>query len=136
MERIKRTLFDEVQGKVNHLDERVRMVGDQIDGVAKTIDRSEHSKCASITAMIREQEDIRQLVEGLAKRLDQLLGMSSTMQSEVSTAMQLEIRSQGKGSPLDRTKHRTRRKAECSCKHVRTGRSDGKPDHQVALQIA
>ena len=67
VERIKRTLVDEVQGKVTHLDERIRMAGDQIAGVAETIDRNEHSKCASITAMIREQEDIRRLVEGLAK---------------------------------------------------------------------
>ena len=73
VERIKRTLFDEVQGKVTHLDERIRMVGDQMDGVAKTIDRNEHSKCASITAMIREQKDIRRLVEELAKRLDRLV---------------------------------------------------------------
>ena len=91
VERIKRTLFDEVQEKVTHLDERIRMVGDQMDGVAKTIDRNEHSKCASIAAMIREQEDIRRLVEELAQRLDQPQEMSSTMQSEFSTAVQLEI---------------------------------------------
>ena len=56
---------------MTHLGERIRMIGDQMGGVAKTIDRDEHSKCASITAMIREQEDIRRLVEELAKRLDQ-----------------------------------------------------------------
>ena len=41
--------------------------------------------------MIREQEDIRRLVEELAKRLDQPQEMSSTTQSEFSTAVQLEI---------------------------------------------
>ena len=81
----------EVQGKVNHLEEKLRMIGDHMDGIAKTIDKNEHSKCASITAMIREQEDIRRLVEELAKRLDQPQEVSSAMQSEFSAAVQLEI---------------------------------------------
>ena len=38
-----------------------------------------------------EQEDIRRLVEELAKRLDQPQETSGTMQSEFSTAMQLEL---------------------------------------------
>ena len=70
VERIKRTLFDEVQEKVNHLEEKFRMIGEHMDGVAKTIDRNEHARCASIAAMIREQADVRRLVEELAKRLD------------------------------------------------------------------
>ena len=41
--------------------------------------------------MISEQEDIRGLVEGLANRLDQPQEVSSTMQGEFSTAVQLEI---------------------------------------------
>ena len=71
MERMKHTLYDDVRGKVTHLEEKFRMFGNHMDGITKTIDRSEHSKCASITAMISEQEDIRRLVEELAKRLDQ-----------------------------------------------------------------
>ena len=61
VERIKRTLFDVVQGKVDHLEEKFRMFGDHLDGITKTIDRNDHAKCASITAMISEQEDIRRL---------------------------------------------------------------------------
>ena len=92
IERIKHTLFDEVQGKVNHLEEKLRMWGDHMDGITKTIDRKTHSRSASITALIREQEDIRQLVERLAtNRLDQSQGTSSAMQGEFSTTMQLEI---------------------------------------------
>ena len=91
VERIKCTLFDEVQGKVNHLEEKLRMWSDHMDGITKTFDRNAHSRSASITALIREQEDIRQLVEGLANRLDQSQGTSSTMQSEFSTTVQLEI---------------------------------------------
>ena len=75
---IRRTLFDEVQEKVNTLDERIRMVADQLDGVARTIDRNTHSQCASIDALISEQKDIRQLVEGLARLLDQHQETSDT----------------------------------------------------------
>ena len=43
VEQIRRTLFDEVQVKVNTLDDRIGMVGDQLDGVTKTIDRNTHT---------------------------------------------------------------------------------------------
>ena len=48
MERIKHTLFDEVQRKVTHLDERLRMVVDHIEGITKTIDENTHSKVAGV----------------------------------------------------------------------------------------
>ena len=110
------------------------MWGDHMDGITKTIDKNTHSKCASITAMIREQEDIRQLFEGLANRLDQSQGTSSTMQSEFSTTVQLEI-SDLKAKVLRLTEQSTEQDGRFSCEHVRTGGSDRKPDHQVALQI-
>ena len=57
---------------MNHLEAKLRMWGDHMDGITKTIDKNTHSKCTSITALIREQEeDIRRLVEELARRLDQ-----------------------------------------------------------------
>ena len=67
------------------------MVIDHTEGIARTIDRYTHSRSASITALISEQEDIRQLVEGLADRLDQSQGTSSAVQSEISTNVKLEI---------------------------------------------
>ena len=91
VERINRTLFDVVQGKVDHLEEKFRMLSDHLAETANIIGRNEHAKCASITAMISEQEDIRQLVEELAGRLDPPQERSSTTQSEMSIAMQLEI---------------------------------------------
>ena len=91
VEQIRRTLVDEVQVKVNTLDDRIRMIGDQIDSVAKTIDRNTHSQSASISALISEQKDIRHLVEGLARLLDQHQETSGTMSSDASAAMQLEI---------------------------------------------
>ena len=66
VERINRTLFDVVQGRVDHLEEKFRMLSDHLSETAKVIDRNEHAKCASITAMISEQKDIRRLVEELA----------------------------------------------------------------------
>ena len=67
------------------------MVGDQLDGVARTIDRNSHSQCASIDALISEQKDIRQWVEGLARLLDQHQETSGTMSGDASAAIQLEI---------------------------------------------
>ena len=40
VERIKRTLFDEVQGKVTHLEERLQLWNDHMEGITKTIDRN------------------------------------------------------------------------------------------------
>ena len=41
VEQIKRTLFDVVQGKVDHLEEKFRMFGDHLDGITQTIDRNQ-----------------------------------------------------------------------------------------------
>ena len=66
------------------------MVIDHTVGIGRTIDRNTHSRSASIAALIREQEDLRQLVEELANRLDQSQGTSSAVQ-KISTNIQLEI---------------------------------------------
>ena len=59
--------------------------------VNQTIDRNTHSQCASISAIIDEQGDIRKLVEDLASRLDRSQEVSSATQSELSTNVLLEI---------------------------------------------
>ena len=56
-----------------------------------TIDRNTHSQCASISAIIDEQGDIRKLVEDLASRLDRSREESNATQSELSTNALLEI---------------------------------------------
>ena len=49
--------------------------------VNQTIDRNNHSQCASIEAIIAEQRDIRKVVEDLASRLDRSQDTSSTHNS-------------------------------------------------------
>ena len=80
-----------MQVKVNHVEEKLRTFSDHMDRTTSTIHRNNHSQSASITAMIREQDDVRQLVEELAKRLDQPQETSDTVQGGFSTAMQLEL---------------------------------------------
>ena len=90
VERIQHTLLDEIQEKMTHVEETLRMFSEHMDTVAKT-DKNEHAKSASIEAMIREQADLRRLIEGLATRLDHPQEARSVVPSEFSTAIQLEI---------------------------------------------
>ena len=89
--RIKETLFDDVQERVKGFEERLRHVMDHEAHVNQTIDRNTHSQCASISAIIDEQGDIRKLVEDLASRLDRSQEESSATQNELSTNALLEI---------------------------------------------
>ena len=91
MERIRHILFDLVQEKVDHLEKKFQLLGEHLDGITATVDRNKHAKCASITAVINEQEDIRRLVEDLAGRLDHSQDRVTTTHSETSLAMRLEI---------------------------------------------
>ena len=68
---MKRTLYDDVQVMVRHLDEKFRQLGDQVDKIGEVTDRNVHSQCASINALINENKDIRQLVDNVARRMDQ-----------------------------------------------------------------
>ena len=91
IEQIKSALFEDVQDRVKSLEERLRSVMDHEMHVHQPIDRNIHSQCASIKALISEQEDVRKLVEELANRLDRSQEASSAAQSEVSTDVLLEI---------------------------------------------
>ena len=85
IEHIRETLFEDVQERVKSLEERLRSVMDHEMHVNQTIDRNTHTQCASMSALIDEQGDIRKLVEELANRLDRSQEVSSTTQSELST---------------------------------------------------
>ena len=89
--RIKASLYDDVQERVKCLEEKLRHLMDHEVHVNQTIDRSTHSQCASIEALVAEQSDIRKLVEDLASRLDRSQEESSATQSELNTNALLEI---------------------------------------------
>ena len=91
IEQIKSTLFEDVQERVKSPEERLHNVMDHEEHVTKTIDKNTHAQCASISALIDEQADIRKFLEGLANRLDQPQETSNTAQSEISTNVLLEI---------------------------------------------
>ena len=102
IEQIKSALFEDVQDRVKSLEERLHSVMDHEMHVHQTIDRNTHSQCASIKALISEQEDVRKLVGELANRLDRTQEASSAAQREVSTNDLLEISDlRSKGSPPD-----------------------------------
>ena len=88
---MKESLHDDVQERVKGLEERLRQLMDHEVHVNQTIDRNNHSQCASIEAIIAEQRDIRKVVEDLASRLDRSQDTSSTTQTELSTSVLLEI---------------------------------------------
>ena len=54
--RLKESLSDDVQERVKGLEERLRHMMDHEVHVNQTIDRNAHSQCASIKAIIAEQE--------------------------------------------------------------------------------
>ena len=91
IERIRHTLFDLVQEKADHLEQKFQMLTEHLHGITATIDRNEHAKCSSTVQIINEQKDIRRLVEELASRLDHPQESASATQSESSLAVQLEI---------------------------------------------
>ena len=63
MERIRHTLFDLVQEKVDHLEKKFQMFGEHLHEITAIVDRNDHAKCASVKQIINEQEDIGRLVE-------------------------------------------------------------------------
>ena len=91
IEQIRHTLYDMVQDKMDNLEERFRKFTEFTHEVTATIDRNEHGKCSSIGKTIHEQEDVRRLVEELARRLDHTPANVVETKSESSVATQLEI---------------------------------------------
>ena len=89
--RFKESLHDDVQERVKGLEEKLRHLMDHEVHVNQTIDRNNHSQCASIEAIIAEQRDIRKVVEDLASRLDRSQETSGATQNELSTSALLEI---------------------------------------------
>ena len=88
--RLKESVHNDVQERVKGLEEKICHMMDHEAHVNQTIDRNTHSQCASIEAIIAEQEDLRKLVEDLASQLDRSQASNATLH-EVNTNALLEI---------------------------------------------
>ena len=58
IERIRHTLFDLVQEKVDHLEEKFRMFTEHLQGITSTIDRNDRAKCSSIVQIIKSKSTL------------------------------------------------------------------------------
>ena len=57
----------------------------------RPFDKNTHSQTASIVGLIKEQEDLRKMVEDLAGRFDRSQDSLSTPQDEASTGVLLDL---------------------------------------------
>ena len=89
--RLKESVHNDLLERVKCLEEKLRNMMDHEVHVNQTIDRNAHSQCASIKAIIAEQEELRKIVEDLASRLDRSQETSGAAQNELSTNALLEI---------------------------------------------
>ena len=91
IEQIRHTLYDMVQDKVDHLENQFQKFTKLTHNIMATIDKNEHGRCSAIGQIICEQEDVRRLVEELAKRLDHTQEHVGETQDEPSVVVQLEL---------------------------------------------
>ena len=81
---------EEAQERITGLDAYSQKTVQHEHHVNQTIDRNTHSQVASITAIIKKQEDLRKMVEELASRVDQSQDNLSTPRGEASTSILLD----------------------------------------------
>ena len=91
MEQIRHTLYDMVQDKVDNLEDRFQKFTELTHALTATMDKNDHEKCSSIGKIIHEQEDVRRLVDELARRLDHTQEDTGEAQDEPGVAIQLEM---------------------------------------------
>ena len=82
---------EEAQARITGVDQLAQKMLQHEHHVNQTIDRNTHSQTASINAIIKEQEDLRKLVDDLASRLDQSQDNLSTPRGEASTSILLDM---------------------------------------------
>ena len=81
----------EAQARITGIDSLAQKMLQREHHVNQTLDRNTHSQTASIVATIKEQEDLRKLVEELASQIDRSQDNLSTPQGETSTNTLLDI---------------------------------------------
>ena len=82
---------EEMQSKITGLDNLSRTIIDHDHHVTQEFDRVTHSQKASICGLIKEQEDLRKMIEELAGRFDRSQDSLSTPQDEASTGVLLDL---------------------------------------------
>ena len=83
--------LEETQSRLAGLDTLTKTILAHDHQVNQTIDKNTHSQSASICGIIKEQEDLRKMVEELAGRFDRSQDGLSTPQGEASTGVLLDI---------------------------------------------
>ena len=82
---------EDAQARITGLDTHSQKIVQHEHHVNQTIDRNTHSQVASITALIKEQEDLRKMVDELASCIDQSHDNLSTPRGEASTSILLDL---------------------------------------------
>ena len=82
---------EDAQARITGLDTYSQKIVQHEHHVNQTIDRNTHSQVASISALIKEQEDLRKMVDELASRIDQSQDNLSTPRGEASTSILLDL---------------------------------------------
>ena len=83
--------LEEVQARITGLDTFTKAIVEQNHQVHQTIDQNTQSQTASTVGIIKEQEDLRKMVEDLAGRLDRSRDSPSTPQGDTSTGVLLDV---------------------------------------------
>ena len=83
--------LEEAQQKITGLENLSRTIIDHDSHVTQEFDRVTHSQAASICGLIKEQEDLRKMIEELAGRFDRSQDSLSTPQDEASTGAPLDL---------------------------------------------
>ena len=76
-----------MQDKVESPEDRFRKFIEYMTETTATTDKNDLEKCSSIGKIIHEQEDVRRLVEELARRLDHTQETDGETHSESNVAM-------------------------------------------------
>ena len=82
---------EEMQGRITGIDNLSKTIIDHDHHVTQEFDRATHSQKASICGLIKEQEDLRKMIEELAGRFDRSQDSLSTPQDEASTGVLLDL---------------------------------------------
>ena len=83
--------IQEVQARLTGIDTFTKTIVERNHQVYQTMDQNNQSQTASTVGIIKEQQDLRKMVEELARRFDQSQDSPSTPKGDTSTGVLLDI---------------------------------------------